>query len=69
MIRRRSGWPACTWASRASFIAESTASEPDPAKNTRASGIVVNEAIRSASASAGAFVNGSKHEYASIVEI
>ena len=54
---------------RASFIAESIASEPEPEKNTRASGVGVSGTIRSASCSAGAFVNGSKHEYDSIVRI
>ncbi len=50
-------------------MAESTASDPEPAKKMRASGIGVSDAIRSARASAGAFVNGSKQEYASIVPI
>ena len=54
---------------RASFIAESTASEPEPAKKTRASGVDVSDTMRSASCSAGALVNGSKHEYVSIVRI
>ena len=40
----------------------SIASDPEPAKKTRASGIGVSDAIRSASASAGALVKGSKHE-------
>ena len=47
----------------------SIASDPDPVKKTRASGIVVKVVIRSASASAGSWVNGSKHEYVSRVAI
>ena len=69
MISRRSGWPARTWVRRASFIAESIASEPEPAKKTRASGVEVSDTMRSASCSAGALVNGSKQEYVSIVRI
>ena len=55
------------WASRASFIAVSTASEPDPHRNTRASGIGVSSTRRAASSSAGPLENGSKQEYAAIV--
>ncbi len=48
--------------SRDSFIAVSTASEPDPQKKTRADSIGVSAVTRSASSSAGRLVNGSKQE-------
>ena len=70
MISRRSGWPARTWVSRASFIAVSIASEPEPEKKTRASAIGVSATMRARRAARpGALVNGSKHEYAAIVRI
>ena len=39
MMSLRCGWPACTWAMRASFITVSMASEPDEVKKTRALGV------------------------------
>jgi hypothetical protein len=65
MMTVRSGRPACTWATRASFIAESIASEPLPHRNTRASRMGESAAILSLTASAGAVVKGSNAEYAS----
>ena len=69
MISCRSGWPASVWVRRASFIAESIASEPEPVKNTRASGDGRERGDAFGERSAGALVNGSKHEYDSIVRI
>ena len=50
----------------ASFIAESTASEPEDVRKTRGSGIGASEAMRSETASAGSFENGSKQWNAAI---
>ena len=65
----RSGWPARTWAMRASLMAESTASEPLLVKNTRLSATGASPAMSSASSSAGSLVNGSKQEKAASVVI
>ena len=62
MISVRCGLPASTCVNRASFIAVSIASDPDWQKNTRASAIGTMSTSFSASSSAGALVNGSKHE-------
>ena len=59
-IVRFSGSPMAAQYARASFAAESTASEPPPAvKNTLASSMGTRSARRDASASAGAFVENS----------
>ena len=50
-------------------MAVSMASDPDPHRNTLASGTGASAASRPHSASAGALVNGSKQEYAASVRI
>lgn len=52
--------PARWWLSRASFSAVSTASDPLPTRNTRASGMGASAARRAHSSSVGGLVNRSK---------
>ena len=69
MTSVRSGLPASEWARRASLIAESTASDPELVRKTRGDSIGDNAPTRSATRSAGSFVNGSKQWYTAIWRI